>query len=137
MSERDFNAAPFTRLRQLQHLLTTRQIDPDFYWRPMIFRETALKGACLIELQPHVDERGQFARTWCREEFARHGLDVEFAQSNVSINPTQGTMRGLHWQVAPHGEAKLVRCVRGAIFRRHRRHRSGIAQLPATGSVSS
>jgi dTDP-4-dehydrorhamnose 3,5-epimerase len=82
----------------------------------MIFHETSLRGARLIELQPHIDDRGRFARAWCREEFARHGIDVEIAQGNVSINPTKGTMRGLHWQVAPHGEAKLVRCVRGAIF---------------------
>ena len=82
----------------------------------MIFHETALSGAYLIELTPHADERGQFARAWCREEFARHGLDIELAQGNVSINPRRGTMRGLHWQVAPHGEVKLVRCVRGAIY---------------------
>ena len=82
----------------------------------MIFRETALGGACVIELEPHTDDRGQFVRTWCREEFASHGLDVEFAQSSVSINPERGTVRGLHWQAAPHAEAKLVRCVRGAIY---------------------
>jgi dTDP-4-dehydrorhamnose 3,5-epimerase len=82
----------------------------------MIFRETALKGAFLIELQPHVDDRGQFARAWCAEEFRRAGIDVEIAQGNVSTNPTAGTLRGMHWQDAPHGEAKLVRCVRGAIY---------------------
>jgi dTDP-4-dehydrorhamnose 3,5-epimerase len=82
----------------------------------MIFRETALRGACVIELEPHTDDRGQFVRTWCREEFASHGIDVEFAQSSVSINPEQGTLRGLHWQATPHAEAKLVRCVRGAIY---------------------
>ena len=82
----------------------------------MIFRETGLQGARIVELQPHIDERGQFARIWCREEFARAGIDVEIAQGNSSINPTKGTLRGLHWQEAPHGEAKLVRCVRGAIY---------------------
>jgi dTDP-4-dehydrorhamnose 3,5-epimerase len=82
----------------------------------MLFHETALEGARLVELQPHVDDRGQFARAWCREEFTRAGIDVEIAQGNVSINPTRGTLRGLHWQEAPHGEAKLVRCVRGAIL---------------------
>jgi dTDP-4-dehydrorhamnose 3,5-epimerase len=82
----------------------------------MIFHETPIKGAFLIELQPHVDERGQFARAWCREEFARKGIEIEVLQANVSINPTKGTMRGLHWQVAPFGEAKLVRCVRGSLF---------------------
>lgn len=82
----------------------------------MIFRETGLQGAHIVELQPHIDERGQFARIWCREEFARAGIDVEIAQGNSSINPTRGTLRGLHWQEAPYGEAKLVRCVRGAIY---------------------
>lgn len=82
----------------------------------MIFRETALKGVRIIELEPHSDERGQFVRTWCREEFASHGLDVELAQGSISINPQQGTMRGLHWQAAPHGEVKVVRCARGAIY---------------------
>jgi dTDP-4-dehydrorhamnose 3,5-epimerase len=82
----------------------------------MIFHDTALGGAFLIELQPHSDERGQFARAWCREEFARQGIDIGIAQANVSINPAKGTLRGLHWQAAPHGEAKLVRCVRGAVL---------------------
>ena len=82
----------------------------------MIFRETALQGARIVELEPHKDERGRFARIWCREEFARAGIAVEIAQGNSSVNPTKGTVRGLHWQEAPHGEAKLVRCVRGAIY---------------------
>ena len=82
----------------------------------MIFHETALKGARVIALEPHTDDRGQFARTWCREEFARHGLDVELAQRSASVNPERGTLRGLHWQAAPHAEAKVVRCVRGAIY---------------------
>ncbi|MGD9879104.1 MAG: dTDP-4-dehydrorhamnose 3,5-epimerase family protein [Reyranella sp.] len=82
----------------------------------MIFHETPLKGAYAVELEPHCDDRGQFARGWCRDEFARQGIDVEMVQGNVSINPVRGTLRGLHWQAEPHGEAKLVRCVRGAIF---------------------
>ena len=82
----------------------------------MIFHETALKGARVIELQPRSDQRGCFARAWCREEFARHGIDFEIAQGNASTSSTRGTLRGLHWQAAPHGEDKLVRCVRGAIF---------------------
>lgn len=82
----------------------------------MIFRELPLDGVYLIELEPHADERGLFARAWCREEFARMGLATEFVQANVSINPEPGTLRGLHWQRAPHGEVKLVRCVRGAIY---------------------
>jgi dTDP-4-dehydrorhamnose 3,5-epimerase len=82
----------------------------------MIFRETALKGAYIVELEPHTDARGQFARAWCREEFARRGLATEFVQGNVSVNPVRGTLRGLHYQAAPHGEVKLVRCARGAVF---------------------
>lgn len=82
----------------------------------MIFREMALKGAYAIELEPHGDERGQFVRTWCRDEFSRHGIDVTFVQTAVSTNTERGTLRGLHWQAAPHEEAKLVRCSRGAIY---------------------
>ena len=82
----------------------------------MHFRETPLKGAYLVELQPHRDGRGEFARVWCRDEFAREGIDVAMVQGNISINPARGTLRGLHYQAAPHGEAKLVRCVRGAIY---------------------
>jgi dTDP-4-dehydrorhamnose 3,5-epimerase len=82
----------------------------------MIFRETALRGACVIELEPHTDDRGQFVRTWCREEFASHGLDAEFAQSSFSINPERGTVRGLHWHergqddlfFCPQGRARVV-----------------------------
>ena len=82
----------------------------------MIFRRTALKGACIIELEPHSDERGQFVRTWCRDEFRRHGIETAFVQTAVSINELRGTLRGLHWQEAPHEEAKLVRCARGTIY---------------------
>jgi dTDP-4-dehydrorhamnose 3,5-epimerase len=82
----------------------------------MIFRELALASAFTIELEPHGDERGQFVRTWCRDEFSRHGIDVTFVQTAASINPQRGTMRGLHWQDPPHEEAKLVRCTRGAIY---------------------
>ena len=82
----------------------------------MIFRELALPGAYLIEMEPHTDERGHFARAWCREEFEDAGLCTDFVQGNVSINPVEGTLRGLHYQAEPHGEVKLIRCVRGAIF---------------------
>ena len=82
----------------------------------MIFEETVLPGAYLIRLTPHSDARGQFARAWCRDEFTKHGLADDFVQGNVSINPKQGTMRGLHYQEPPHGEVKIVRCVRGAIY---------------------
>ena len=82
----------------------------------MIFRETPLKGAFTIELQPHHDERGQFVRTWCHDEFRRHCIDAAFTQSAMSINTQRGTLRGLHCQVSPNVQGKLVRCVRGAIW---------------------
>jgi dTDP-4-dehydrorhamnose 3,5-epimerase len=82
----------------------------------MRFTETKVAGAFLIEPEPIADERGFFARTWCREEFAAHGLNPELAQANISFNHRKGTLRGLHYQEAPHAEAKLVRSVRGAIW---------------------
>lgn len=82
----------------------------------MIFRDTALPGAYVIEPERHEDERGFFARTWCRREFAARGLNTQVVQCNVSFNRRKGTLRGLHYQVAPHEEAKLVRCTRGAVY---------------------
>jgi dTDP-4-dehydrorhamnose 3,5-epimerase len=82
----------------------------------MRFTETKVAGAFLIEPEPIADERGFFARTWCREEFVDHGLNPELVQANISFNHRQGTLRGLHYQAAPHEEAKLVRCTRGAIW---------------------
>jgi dTDP-4-dehydrorhamnose 3,5-epimerase len=82
----------------------------------MIFRATPLPGAFQIELEPHTDERGGFARTFCEYEFAAHGLATRFRQANLSWNDRAGTLRGLHWQAAPHGEAKLVRCTAGAVW---------------------
>ena len=82
----------------------------------MRFTETKVAGAFLIEPQPIADERGFFARTWCREEFADHGLTPELAQANISFNSRKGTLRGLHYQADPHAEAKLVRVTRGAIW---------------------
>ena len=81
----------------------------------MIFRRTQLSGAWLIEPEPHKDERGFFARTWCRDEYARRGLDAEIAQESVSYSAQCGTLRGLHFQRAPHQETKIVRCTHGAI----------------------
>ncbi len=75
-----------------------------------------LPGACLVGLEPHADERGFFARTFCARELAAAGLDVRVAQTSLSWNPRRGTLRGLHWQAPPHAEAKLVRCVRGRIY---------------------
>jgi dTDP-4-dehydrorhamnose 3,5-epimerase len=82
----------------------------------MIFHETALPGAWRIDLQKLVDERGFFARSFCQHEFAEHGLDPAVAQCNVSQNKQRGTLRGMHFQLPPAAEAKLVRCTRGAIY---------------------
>jgi dTDP-4-dehydrorhamnose 3,5-epimerase len=82
----------------------------------MIFAETPLPGTYLIDLAPLSDERGFFARAYCREEFAEKGLDVEFSQCSISYNAHKGTLRGLHRQRAPHEEHKLVRCTAGAVF---------------------
>jgi dTDP-4-dehydrorhamnose 3,5-epimerase len=81
----------------------------------MIFTETPLPGAFVIELELHEDERGFFARTFCANEFSEHGLQPVVAQANVSFNHEKGTLRGMHHQVAPAEEAKLVRCSAGAI----------------------
>jgi dTDP-4-dehydrorhamnose 3,5-epimerase len=80
------------------------------------FRETGVAGAWLIEPEPIADERGFFARVFCREEFTANGLNPDLAQGNVSYNHAKGTLRGMHYQAAPHAEAKLVRCTRGAIW---------------------
>jgi dTDP-4-dehydrorhamnose 3,5-epimerase len=82
----------------------------------MKFSPTKLRGACIIELQPIGDTRGFFARAWCQREFEAAGLPGQFVQANLSLNRNKGTLRGLHWQVPPHAEAKLVRCIRGAIY---------------------
>lgn len=82
----------------------------------MIFRETALKDAWLIDIEPRGDDRGMFARTFCRDEFAAHGLLTDFVQQNMSVSAQAGTIRGMHYQRAPYTEAKLVRCVRGRIL---------------------
>jgi dTDP-4-dehydrorhamnose 3,5-epimerase len=82
----------------------------------MRFLQTPLPGAWVIELEELGDERGWFARTFDEDEFRARGLDPTIAQCNASFNARRGTVRGLHYQVEPHGESKLVRCVRGAIF---------------------
>lgn len=81
----------------------------------MIFRETSIRGAYLVEPESHHDERGSFARTWCRREFARNGLRVEFVQDSLSFNGRAATLRGLHYQSKPHSEIKLVRCIKGVV----------------------
>lgn len=82
----------------------------------MRFIRTELPGAWIVELEPIADERGYFARSFCKQEFEEHGLDPRVVQMNVSRNARAGTLRGMHMQVAPHGETKLIRCTRGAIF---------------------
>jgi dTDP-4-dehydrorhamnose 3,5-epimerase len=82
----------------------------------MNFRKLAIRGAFLIEPEPLVDHRGFFTRIWCRDEFACQGITRPFDQSSMSHNATRGTIRGLHFQTAPHEEAKLVSCPAGAIF---------------------
>ena len=81
----------------------------------MIFTQTPLSGAYVIDPERLEDERGFFARTWCRREFEAHGLNPELAQCNISYNRCKGTLRGMHYQVAPHAEARLVRCTSGAV----------------------
>jgi dTDP-4-dehydrorhamnose 3,5-epimerase len=88
-------------------------------WRllvDMIITETCLKGLYTVELEPINDERGFFARSFCKEEFAAHGLYTDFVQHNISYNKKKGTIRGMHYQLTPHEEIKLVRCVSGNIF---------------------
>ena len=82
----------------------------------MKFTQTKIPGAYLIEIEPHADERGFFARSFCTDEFQQHGLNTNFVQCNVSFTSQQGTIRGMHYQVAPDTETKLVRCTRGAIY---------------------
>jgi dTDP-4-dehydrorhamnose 3,5-epimerase len=82
----------------------------------MIFTETILKGAYIIDIEPHEDERGFFARTWCQDEFREHGLTPCLAQCNISFNKKRGTLRGLHYQTFPFMEEKLVRCTFGEVY---------------------
>ena len=82
----------------------------------MVFRETKLKGAFLIDLEKSEDERGFFARSWCKNEFDAHGLNSRLVQCNISFNKKKGTLRGMHYQAPPQGEAKLIRCTAGSIY---------------------
>ena len=82
----------------------------------MLFTETKLPGAYIIEIEQKNDERGFFARTFCQKEFHKQGIDFNIVQCNISFNKEKGTIRGMHYQIAPHEEAKLVSCVRGAIY---------------------
>jgi len=82
----------------------------------MIFTKTPLAGAYLVDLEKRGDERGFFARAFCEREFAAHGLPARFVQVNNSLSAQRGTLRGMHYQLAPKAETKLVRCIRGALF---------------------
>jgi dTDP-4-dehydrorhamnose 3,5-epimerase len=82
----------------------------------MIFKATAINDAFIINIEKIGDERGFFGRAFCRREFEDHGIDFQIQQANIGFSRSRGTLRGLHYQVPPHGEAKLVKCTAGAIF---------------------
>jgi dTDP-4-dehydrorhamnose 3,5-epimerase len=82
----------------------------------MIFTETKLRGAYVIDIERREDERGFFARTFCRDEFAAHNLKADWVQCNISFNARRGTLRGMHYQAEPFAETKLVRCTQGAAY---------------------
>jgi dTDP-4-dehydrorhamnose 3,5-epimerase len=82
----------------------------------MIFEHIRLPGAFVVRLDKREDDRGYFARSWCEREFADHGLDPRLVQCNVSFNRKKGTLRGMHYQLPPFAEGKLVRCTRGALY---------------------
>jgi len=82
----------------------------------MKFQETELSGVWLIDVDPSEDDRGFFARTWCAVEAADHGLNPTCVQCSISFNRRRGTLRGMHWQAAPHAESKWIRCTRGAVW---------------------
>lgn len=82
----------------------------------MKFSPGSVAGAWLIEIEPRADERGYFARAWCEREFEAHGLCTRIAQANTAFSRRRGTLRGLHYQEAPHAEVKVVRCTRGAVY---------------------
>jgi dTDP-4-dehydrorhamnose 3,5-epimerase len=82
----------------------------------LIFKETKLKGAFIIEAQKITDDRGFFGRSWCKKEFEANGLNSNVVQANLSYSKTKGTLRGLHYQVAPYSETKAIRCFTGSIY---------------------
>jgi len=82
----------------------------------MIFTETKLNGVFIIDIEPISDERGFFARTFCKKEFLQRGLDSEFVQCSISYNKKRGTLRGMHYQISPYDETKIVSCIKGSIY---------------------
>lgn len=115
---------PFGERERSLYFIRTQVYVPYFHCRYPIsrrrstvkFLETKLSGAYTIELEPREDPRGYFARSFCENEFADHGLVNRYVQCNMSGNPKKGTLRGMHFQLPPHAEVKLVRCIRGAIW---------------------
>jgi dTDP-4-dehydrorhamnose 3,5-epimerase len=93
-----------------------RGADPDDDGVPVIFTSTPLPGAVLIEPESHEDHRGSFTRIFCVEEFSAQGLETRLVQCSLSHNHRRGTLRGMHYQIAPREEVKIVRCIRGAIY---------------------
>ena len=82
----------------------------------MIFRQTKLPGVFEVDIEPRHDDRGFFARCWCREEFEKNSLNSKLVQCSISFNRQRGTLRGMHYQAAPHVEAKVVRCTAGGLY---------------------
>jgi dTDP-4-dehydrorhamnose 3,5-epimerase len=82
----------------------------------MIFRATKLASVFEVHIEPKCDDRGFFARTWCQQEFEANGLNSKLVQCSLSFNERKGTLRGIHYQAAPHAETKLVRCTQGSIY---------------------
>jgi dTDP-4-dehydrorhamnose 3,5-epimerase len=82
----------------------------------MVFTQTRIEGAYIVDPQRIEDDRGFFARAWCKKEFAEHNLKTQIAQVNAGFSPRKGTIRGMHYQRAPHEEVKICRCVMGAIY---------------------
>jgi dTDP-4-dehydrorhamnose 3,5-epimerase len=82
----------------------------------MLFSKTDIPGATLVDLEKYEDERGFFARGWCAREFAEHGLATKVVQMNISYNRPKHTLRGFHYQLDPHGEDKMIRCIRGSML---------------------
>jgi len=82
----------------------------------MIFTETPIKGLFVIDIEKKGDDRGFFARAFCEKEFGAHGLQTHFSQINNSLSAIKGTLRGMHYQLAPKAETKVVRCIRGSLY---------------------
>ena len=82
----------------------------------MIFKKTAVRDAYIVEFEKISDDRGFFARAWCKNEFEAHGLNTRLVQANVASNKKKGVIRGLHYQISPYEESKLIRCTKGAVY---------------------